>query len=103
RSAPLCVHLARAADLSQILIVGGGSANHLLNQLIADASGRVVETGPVECTAIGNALMQYAALENITDAAPLRAIVRASCEGSRFEPDPARHARMQGAAARVMR
>ena len=90
-------------DVQRIVIVGGGSANHLLNQLIADASGFVVETGPVECTAIGNALMQYAALENITDAAPLRAIVRASCAGSRFEPDPACHARMRDAAARVMR
>jgi rhamnulokinase len=39
-------------------IVGGGSQNTLLCQLIADRSERPVHAGPVEATAIGNLLIQ---------------------------------------------
>jgi rhamnulokinase len=90
-------------DARRIVVVGGGAANALLDQLIADASGLPVETGPTECTAIGNALVQYAALEEIASAAPLRAIVRASYAARRFEPDFANHARMAAAMARARR
>ena len=90
-------------DARRIVVVGGGAANELLDQLIADASGLPVETGPTECTAIGNALVQYAALEEIASAAPLRAIVRASFAARRFEPDFANHARMAAAMARARR
>ena len=88
-------------DARRIVVVGGGAANELLDQLIADASGLVVETGPTECTAIGNALVQYAALEELASAAPLRAIVRSSFASRRFEPDSINHARMQAAMARA--
>src|SRR5262249_50338536 len=40
--------------LEVIHIVGGGSQNLLLNQLAADACNRVVLSGPIEATAIGN-------------------------------------------------
>ncbi len=90
-------------DARRIVIVGGGSANALLNQLIADASGLPVEAGPTECTAIGNALMQYAALEGIASAAPLRDIVRRSSALRRFEPDFHATSRMRAAAARLVR
>jgi len=45
-------------SVSVIHIVGGGSQNELLCQLIADRSGMPVLAGPVEATAIGNVLIQ---------------------------------------------
>lgn len=44
--------------IERIHIVGGGSQNELLNQLIANATGLEVFAGPVEATAIGNLVIQ---------------------------------------------
>jgi rhamnulokinase len=41
-----------------IHIMGGGSKNTLLNQFVADATGRTVVAGPTEATAAGNILVQ---------------------------------------------
>ena len=43
-------------------VIGGGAQNRLLNRLIGEASGLPVRTGPVEATALGNALVQGVAL-----------------------------------------
>ena len=88
---------------ARIVIVGGGAANALLNQLVADASALPVETGHAESTAIGNALAQHAAIEGISDARPLRELVRGSCDARRFEPDFARAAAMRDAEQRLSR
>lgn len=44
--------------LAEIHIVGGGSRNDYLNQIISNVSGLPVAAGPVEATAIGNILVQ---------------------------------------------
>lgn len=44
--------------LERIHIVGGGSQNNLLNQMIADETGLDVLAGPVEATALGNLVIQ---------------------------------------------
>lgn len=85
----------RAAELGgrrleRIVVVGGGAGNALLNQLIADAAGMPVAVGPIECTAIGNGLMQFAALEGISAAGPLREMVRRLHPCCTFEPRPGR-------------
>lgn len=70
-------------------IVGGGSQNTLLNQLAADATGRVVRAGPVEATAIGNLLLQARAQNRLASLDDLRAIVRASFPIQTYEPSRA--------------
>ncbi|GAA2015069.1 rhamnulokinase [Nakamurella flavida] len=45
-------------DVTTVHVVGGGSQNELLCQLVADACGRPVVAGPVEATALGNLLVQ---------------------------------------------
>lgn len=102
RAARQAARLAQR-DIRRIAIVGGGSANDLLNQLIADAMGLPVEAGPVECTAIGNALMQHAAIEGAARASELRALVRASTAIRRFEPAFTQSAAMRDAMARLSR
>jgi rhamnulokinase len=72
--------------LATLHIVGGGSKNQLLNQFSANAAGRTVIAGPVECTAIGNALIQALALEHLPSLAALRRVVRDSFATTRYEP-----------------
>ena len=42
----------------QVVHHGGGSRNRVLNQFVADATGRLVVAGPSEATAAGNVLVQ---------------------------------------------
>ena len=67
-------------------IVGGGTQNKLLNQFTADATGRRVETGPIEATAIGNILMQMLAVGRINSLSEGRDIVRRSFPMETYEP-----------------
>jgi rhamnulokinase len=46
------------STVREIHIVGGGSRNDYLNQIISNVSGLPVAAGPVEATAIGNILVQ---------------------------------------------
>ncbi len=58
-------------------IVGGGSRNTVLCRLTASATGRPVLAGPVEATALGNALVQLRALGAVAgDLDDLRELVR---------------------------
>jgi rhamnulokinase len=63
-----------------IHIVGGGSRNALLNQLVADATGRTVIAGPSEATAIGNVLIQAIGAGELSGLEEARAVVRRSFE-----------------------
>ncbi|MEO7653884.1 MAG: rhamnulokinase family protein [Bryobacteraceae bacterium] len=74
--------------MAVIHIVGGGSRNTVLNQFVADATGRTVVAGPTEATAAGNVLIQAIGARDVADLAEARAIVRASFPVQRFEPGP---------------
>jgi rhamnulokinase len=74
-------------DVAVIHIVGGGSRNELLCQIMADESGVPVIAGPTEATAFGNILVQARALGLIDgDLATLRSVIRATQPLRRYEP-----------------
>jgi rhamnulokinase len=72
--------------ISVIHIVGGGTQNQLLNQFAADACNRPVIAGPIEATAIGNALAQAVAVGAISSWAEARRIVRKSFPVKHYLP-----------------
>ena len=49
-------------EIERLHIIGGGSANELLNQWTEESTGIPVVAGPVEATAIGNLKMQHKAI-----------------------------------------
>jgi rhamnulokinase len=73
-------------QFAPIHIIGGGTKNRLLNQFTANATNRVVVTGPVEATAIGNVLMQAIGLGHLGSLNDARAVVRASFEVEKYQP-----------------
>jgi len=77
---------ASGKEINRIYIIGGGARNSLLNQLVADATGRRVYAGPAEATAIGNLLIQAMARGRIRDLSQLRSIVRGSIDVKLYEP-----------------
>ena len=72
-----------------IHIVGGGSRNAVLNQFVADCTGRRVVAGPSEATAVGNLLVQAIGAGELSGLDDLRAVVRRSFAPVVFEPGPA--------------
>jgi rhamnulokinase len=71
-----------------IHIVGGGSRNQLLNQFVADCTGRTVIAGPGECTAIGNILVQAMGAGELSGLMDIRSVVRQSFPPVTVEPHP---------------
>lgn len=83
-------------------IVGGGAANTLLNQITANATGLPVIAGPLEATALGNAVVQAIACGDLKDLAQARTLIAQSFEQWHFEPDqdPSRVSRYAAARER---
>jgi rhamnulokinase len=73
-------------DIDVIHIVGGGTQNHLLNQMAANATGLPVIAGPIEATVIGNALVQLIALGELGNLQEARQVVAKSEGLMRYEP-----------------
>lgn len=69
-----------------IHVIGGGSQNEVLNQLIADATGKTVIAGPVEATAIGNLAVQRMARGDIGSLEEARRIIRKSFSLKTYAP-----------------
>nr|MDT0656826.1 rhamnulokinase family protein [Micromonospora sp. DSM 115978] len=89
-------------DVDVVHVVGGGARNELLCQLTADACGLPVVAGPVEATALGNALVQARALGVLDGGlAELRALLRRTGRTRGYQPAPGGEAAWSAAAARV--
>jgi rhamnulokinase len=73
-------------ELEVVHIIGGGSQNRLLCQLTADASGKSIIAGPIEATAIGNALVQAISLGYIASLAEGRGLVARSFPLKDYQP-----------------
>jgi rhamnulokinase len=69
-----------------IHIVGGGSQNRVLNQFVADSTGREVIAGPAEATAAGNVLVQAMGSGLLGGLAEIRDVVKRSFPLASFEP-----------------
>ncbi|CAN5860770.1 rhamnulokinase family protein [soil metagenome] len=83
--------LEQAARLSgksieTIHVVGGGSQSSLMCQLTADAASLPVLAGPVEATALGNAMVQAMAGGYLGSVEEIRAAVRRSSDLARYFP-----------------
>ncbi len=74
-------------ETDHIHIVGGGSQNPLLNQLTANAINRPVYAGPVEATALGNAMVQLIALGEIANIREGRMILSETISPSIYVPE----------------
>ena len=70
-------------------IVGGGSNNKLLNQMIADALQIPVYAGPSEGTALGNLIAQMLATGEIDSLKTARAMIKTSFEIQKYIPKEA--------------
>jgi rhamnulokinase len=73
--------------INRVHIVGGGSRNQLLNQLAANATGRMVIAGPSEATAAGNILVQAIGAGAVSGLSEARQIVERSFPLRTFEPE----------------
>jgi len=72
--------------IEKLHIIGGGSANALLNQWTADAIGMPVIAGPTEATAIGNLMMQAKAAGLVKDRWEMRRMIAETVTMRRFVP-----------------
>ncbi|BCB87985.1 rhamnulokinase [Phytohabitans suffuscus] len=89
-------------DVDAVHIVGGGARNTLLCQLTADACGLPVVAGPVEATALGNALVQARALGVVHGGlSDLRALLRRGQQLRSYRPASGAEAAWQAAETRV--
>lgn len=73
--------------LKQLIIVGGGSNNQLLNQLTADMTRKTVITGPSEATAVGNIATQLITTKVVQDLAEARELIKKSFDNHTYTPN----------------
>ena len=74
--------------MTTVQMVGGGIQNKLLCQITANFTNRLVITGPVEASALGNILSQLLTLEVIHSRQEAQNLIKASEVVTRYEPQP---------------
>ncbi|MFC7687983.1 rhamnulokinase family protein [Ureibacillus sp. GCM10028918] len=71
---------------STIYIGGGGAQNEIICQLIANATGKKVVTGPAEASSLGNGVSQLRALGEISSLEQGRQLIKQSFTTKEYEP-----------------
>ena len=72
--------------IEKLHVIGGGSANGLLNQWTADALGIPVVAGPTEATAIGNLMLQARAAGLVADRWQMRRLIADTFQVKTYYP-----------------
>lgn len=70
-----------------IYLLGGAVQDHAFCQYIANATGKRVSAGPIEATAIGNAMIQFKAIGALTDEEAVGKVVGRSVDIWCYEPN----------------
>lgn len=73
-------------DFKRVCIVGGGSRNHLLCQMAANAMGLEVLAGPAEATAAGNLAMQALATGELNSPTDIRNLIKRTFKLRVYKP-----------------
>ena len=73
--------------IEKLHVIGGGSANELLNQWTADAIGLPVVAGPTEATAIGNLMVQAKAAGLVKDRWAMRKMIADTIQVKTYYPE----------------
>jgi len=74
------------STIEVVQIVGGGANNELLCQLTADVTGKEVQAGPTEATAIGNLAVQLIRARDIPSVHDVRKIITNSFDIKTYKP-----------------
>lgn len=85
-------HIA-SANIERLHVVGGGSRNKYLNQIIADTCKIPVIAGPAEATAIGNVMLQAIAGGRIRNLTEMRRIICKNIKTEKYIPKSFSHER----------
>ena len=73
--------------IEKLHVIGGGSANELLNQWTANAIGMPVVAGPTEATAIGNLMVQAKAAGLVKDRWAMRQMIADTIQVKTYYPE----------------
>lgn len=85
----------RGESLPVLHVIGGGVRNDVLMQFLSNATHRPVIAGPVEATALGNALVQMIASGDLESLASARELVARDLPLARFQPEACWNQRRQ--------
>lgn len=81
-----CLEEIEGRKIDTIHMVGGGIKDTMVCKFISNATGKRVVAGPVEATSIGNALVQFMALDEIENLEAARDVVKNSFDTVEYLP-----------------
>ena len=77
---------ASGRSVDVVYVIGGANRSGVLNQLLSDAFGLLVRTGPSEASSMGNAFLQAYGMGEVKSLEEIRRIVRHSAETVEYKP-----------------